>query len=349
MLEVRYFDGRSSRGRAAQLSIQDHALRVQPVTEELDGFTPLAVPLARVRWPERTRHGGRLAVLPDGGSLQAIDIIAWDAWVSQHTGLREGLVLRLQQNWRGVALALVLLVATIGVFYQRGLPALARAVTAMVPQRIDALIGREALASLDGQLLGPSRLAPEEQERIRAAFERMVRHAHSDGAPSWRLEFRAGRRKSVGPNALALPGGVIVLTDELVQMVPGDSDAVLGVLAHEFGHVRQRHAMRQLVQASAVGFATSLAFGDYGTLISAAPVALATLGYSREAEREADHESVRLMRAAGISPRAMVRFFEALAKRAAKEPDTAGPLDIAFSTHPATSERIAFFSEAAGR
>ena len=94
--------------------------------------------------------------------------------------------------------------------------------------------------------------------------------------------------------------------------MPGNDDAVLGVLAHEFGHVRLRHAMRQLVQVSAVGFAVSVAFGDYGTLIGSAPVLLATLGYSRDAEREADAESVRLMRAVGISPRVMVGFFEAI-------------------------------------
>ena len=81
--------------------------------------------------------------------------------------------------------------------------------------------------------------------------------------------------------------------------------------------------MRQLVQASAVGFAVSVAFGDYGTLIGSAPVLLATLGYSRDAEREADAEALRLMRAAGIPPRAMVGFFEAIERwrgRAASAP-----------------------------
>jgi Zn-dependent protease with chaperone function len=206
------------------------------------------------------------------------------------------------------------------------------------------------LESIDQSLLQPTALPPAEQERIRRAFAQMVQTAHPGDAPPWKLEFRRGRDKKLGPNALALPGGTIVLTDELVKLIPGNDDAVLGVLGHEFGHVRQRHAMRQLVQVSAVGFAVSVAFGDYGTLISSAPVLLATLGYSRDAEREADAESVQLMRAVGISPRAMVTFFEAIErwraeqKRDGREDDAIG---LAFSSHPATTERIAFFRDAA--
>ena len=347
-LDARFFDGRSSRPLAARLHVQGDALTIAPAPGE--AFAPLTVPLGQVRWPERTRHGGRIAQLPQGASVQALDVAAWDAWTVQ-LGRRESWVVRAQQNWRGVAIALVLLAAATAGMYQWGLPWVARGVTAAIPVRIDALVGAEVLASIDESLLQPSALPAADQERIRRAFAQMVQAAHPGDAPAWKLEFRRGRDKKLGPNALALPGGTIVLTDELVQLMPpGNDDAVLGVLAHEFGHVRLRHAMRQLVQVSAVGFAVSVAFGDYGTLIGSAPVLLATLGYSRDAEREADTESVRLMRAVGISPRAMVAFFEAIErwrsaqKRAGLDDDAIG---LAFSSHPATAERIAFFRDAA--
>jgi Zn-dependent protease with chaperone function len=345
--EVRFFDGRSSRPHAARLHVQGDLLTIAPAAGE--AFASLSVPLARLRWPERTRHGGRLLQLPQGASVQALDVAAWDAWVAQLGG-RESWVVRAQQNWRGVALALALLLAATAALYQWGLPWIARGVTAAVPASVDAMIGAEVLESIDQSLLAPSALPPEEQERLRRAFARMVHAAHPEGAPAWKLEFRRARDKRLGPNALALPGGTIILTDELAELLPGDPDAVLGVLGHEFGHVRLRHAMRQLVQASAIGFAVSVAFGDYGTLIGTAPVLLASLGYSRDAEREADAESVRLMRAAGISPRVMVAFFEAIErwragqKRAGVDDDAIG---LAFSSHPATAERIAFFRAAA--
>ncbi|VTU41103.1 Metalloprotease LoiP precursor [Variovorax sp. PBS-H4] len=347
VLEVRFFDGHSSRPQAARLCVEGNALVIAPAPG--DASASFKVPLAQLRWPERTRHGGRLLNLPQGASVQALDVAAWDAWVAQ-LGRGESWVVRAQQNWRGVALALALLLAATAALYQWGLPWVARGVTAAVPAGVDAAIGAEVLASIDESMLTPSALAPEEQERIRRTFARLVLAAHPEGAPAWKLEFRSARDKRLGPNALALPGGTIVLTDELVQLMPGDPDAVLGVLGHEFGHVRLRHAMRQLVQASAVGFAVSAAFGDYGTLIGSAPVLLATLGYSRDAEREADAESVRLLRAAGISPRVMIGFFEAVErwragqKRAGLDDDVIG---LAFSSHPATAERMAFFREAA--
>ncbi|HEY2256843.1 MAG TPA: M48 family metallopeptidase [Variovorax sp.] len=348
-LDVRFFDGRASLPRAAQLHARTGTLLVTPAPGE--SFEALEVPWDQVRWPERTRHGGRIAQLPQGASVQALDASAWDAWRAEN-GRSESWVVRAQQSWRGVALAFVLLLAVAAAMYQWGLPWVARAVTAMVPQRVDALIGATALASLDESLFLPSALPAAQQEHIRRAFAQMVQQAHPVDAPPWKLEFRRGRdgARQFGPNALALPGGTIVLTDELVRLVPGDDDAVLGVLGHEFGHVRQRHAMRELIQASALGFAASAAFGDYGTLVSSAPLLLATLGYSRAAEREADAESLRMLRAAGIPPRAMVAFFEALERwretqHRDKEDGHSG-FGIAFSSHPATAERIAFFRDA---
>lgn len=351
-LDARYFDGRSSRPHGVQLRMARDGLCVAPLpTSERASapFAPFTVSPDQVRWPERTRHGGRLAQLPDGASLQALDVVRWDAWVARHGGHAESRVVRAQQSWRGVAAALVLLLAAIACMYQWGLPVVARGVTALVPLKVDVLIGAKALASLDDSLLQPSELPTAEQERLRRRFTQMVAQAHPDGAAPWNLQFRKGRDRRLGPNALALPGGTMVLTDELVRLLPGDDDAVLGVLAHEFGHVRLRHAMRQLVQASAVGFGVSVAFGDYGTLIGTAPVLLATLGYSRDAEREADEESVRLMRAAGLSPRAMVGFFEAIerwrgAQRRTGRDDSV--IGMAFASHPATAERIAFFKAA---
>ncbi|CAN5802818.1 hypothetical protein BH11PSE13_BH11PSE13_15620 [soil metagenome] len=367
-LAVRFFDGRSSKPHAALLRAQQGLLTVTPddnaavvSSASEPTFAPLSVPLSSVRWPERTRHGGRLAQLPDGASLQALDVAAWDDWVDRHHR-KDSWVVRAQQTWRSVAVALVLLLGAVAAMYQWGLPWVAVGVTATVPRGVDALIGKQVLASLDDSVLKPTALAPDAQQRIRDGFARMIQRAHPDGAPEVRLEFRGARNPRFGPNALALPGGTIVLTDALVELMPGEDDAVLGVLGvlgHEFGHVLRRHAMRQLVQASAVGFAVSIAFGDYGTLIGSAPVLLATLGYSRDLEREADAESVRLMRASGISPRVMATFFEALERwRAEQSGDqadkgdkgTAGSDDaigLAFSSHPATADRIEFFKNAA--
>ncbi len=363
-VRARYFDGRSSRPRPVRVTREQDALVLSDASQEGAGGTrldaaPVRVRVADVQWPERVRHGARIAHLPGGASLQADDVVAWDAWAGAQ-GRGDGWVVRAQQSWRGTLLALALLCTVTVAGYLWGLPLAARAAVSVVPQRIDSLIGEQALASLDGRLMQPSRLPAAEQARLRALFAEAAAKTWGTAAPAWRLEFRLGAagpdgKSALGPNALALPGGTMILTDELVTLVRDDA-VVLGVLGHELGHVRHRHGMRQLVQVSALGAVASVAFGDYGTLISTAPVLLATMGYSRDAEREADEDAVRLLRTAGLSPLAMVRFFEALAPLRGGSPSAdgadgtdAGGLGIAFSSHPADAERIAFFRRAAER
>jgi Zn-dependent protease with chaperone function len=357
-VRARYFDGRSSRPQAVRVTREADALLLSIIpppggTNASPEAPPIRVAVADVQWPERVRHGARIAHLPGGASLQADDVGAWDDWLDAQ-GRTDGWVVRAQQSWRGVAAALVLLLAVGTAGYLWGLPLAARAALTVVPERIDALVGEQALASIEGRMLQPSRLPAAEQARLRALFADAARRTWGPAAPAWQLEFRRGKedetgKSTLGPNALALPGGTMILTDELVELVRDDA-AVLGVLGHELGHVRHRHGMRQLLQVSALGAVASVAFGDYGTLISTAPVVLATLGYSRDAEREADEDAVRLLRAAGHSPLAMVRFFEALAPLRAKAGQGgADGFGLAFSSHPADAERIAFFRDAAAR
>jgi Zn-dependent protease with chaperone function len=338
-LEVDYFDGRSSRLQPILLQINEQAIHI---IRRLDGVLIVSMALHDVQWPERTRYGTRIAQLPDGASLQSRDAPAWDAWVAAHVQA-DSLVVRAQQSWRGVGVALALLVGVVAAMYQWGLPVAARAATTFVPAAVDETLGRNALAQIDNRWMKPSKLPVDVQARIRQRFATAVQKTYGSNAPQYQLEFR---QSTIGPNAFALPGGTMVMTDELVNLV-NDDDVVLGVMGHELGHVTQRHGIRQLVQVTALQTVLGVAFGDYGSLITTAPLILGTMGYSREHEREADAESIRFMRAAGISPLVMVKFFEAVrAEQKTKTKET--PLGISIiSSHPADEERIEVFRQAA--
>jgi predicted Zn-dependent protease len=338
-LEVDYFDGRSSRPQSALLQITEQTVQI---TRRPDGVLIHTAGVSEVQWPERTRHGARIAQLPGGESLHSRDAAAWDAWVAAHVQ-SDSLVVRAQQSWRGVLAALALLVVVVAAMYQWGLPWAARGATSLVPPAVDETLGRNALAQIDGEWMHPSKLPQETQARIRERFAKAVRQTYGNAPPAYQLEFR---QSSIGPNAFALPGGTMVMTDELVNLVK-DDEVVLGVMGHELGHVRQRHGLRQLVQVTALQTVLGLAFGDYGSLITTAPLVLGTMGYSREHEREADAESIRFMRAAGISPLVMVKFFEAV-RAEQKTKTTKTPLGISIiSSHPADEERIRVFQDAA--
>ncbi|WP_229425628.1 M48 family metallopeptidase [Massilia sp. Se16.2.3] len=117
-------------------------------------------------------------------------------------------------------------------------------------------------------------------------------------------------RKSdrLGANAIALPGGTIVVSDLMVRLVVGKAgefgDAqkaqLAGVLAHEIGHVRMRHGTRILAGSSLSAALAAALFGDFST-VGGLPAVFASMSYSRDMESEADEYAIALLRERGIS------------------------------------------------
>ncbi len=336
---MRYFDGKSSKSIPITLFISEQLVYIQQWPQ---GNSIQIIQQKKICWPERTAHGARIVNLPDGGQLHADNAAAWDAWATQHLPQAESFVVRAQQSWRGALAAVALLIVVVAALYTWALPVAARSMVAFVPVSVDAALGSNALSQIDGQWMHPSRLPQDTQDRIRSKFMAAAQTAHPQGVPGLRLEFR---RSSIGPNAFALPGGTMVMTDELVNLVK-DDDVVLGVMGHELGHVTLRHGMRQLVQVGVMQALLSVAFGDYGTLITTAPLIMGSMAYSRNAEREADIASIEFMHANRISPLVMVKFFEAM-RTEQKTKSTKTPLGISIiSSHPADEERMENFRKA---
>ncbi len=343
---VDYFDGRSAEAHPVSLRLVERKLEISGAGIQR------SVALRSVQWPERTRHGARVAHLAGGGSLHCTDSAAWDRW-AQRSGRREPLVVTMQQSWRWVLGSVVVLSALLAVLWTWGIPWAARVVVVAIPPSVDAALGGSALEAIDEQLMRPSELPDAEQARIVRAFEKAVSALPAATVPQHRLVFR---KSKVGPNAFALPGGTMVMTDQLIELVDHDDAVLTGVLAHELGHLRRRHGMRMLVQATAIGAVSSLVFGDFSALLAGVPVLLSQASYSRDAEREADAESVRVLSAAGISPVVMVTFFEKVAAWRERERSGEGAdgkagsaLGIAIASHPADAQRIRYFEQAAER
>jgi Zn-dependent protease with chaperone function len=342
-VEADYFDGRSARAHAVRVHVADAHLVI-------DGDSVRRrEALAAVQWPERTRHGVRMMHLADGASLQCRNGLAWDTWSAEHAGRRDSLVVRVQQRWKWVMISTLVLLAMIFVGYTHGLPLLARAVVALIPLSVDQALGESALQSIDENgLMKPTTLSMDKQQAVRAAIGQAVMRLPQGDVPAYDLQFR---KSDIGPNAFALPGGTIVLTDELYALVDGDPAILVGVLGHELGHLRHRHGMRMLVQAGVLSATAAALYGDFSTLFSQIPVLLGQASYSRAFEHEADVDSVRLMRADGISPAAMARFFVKVRQPAPGAKAASAPrlphLPIALASHPADAERIEFFEQAA--
>jgi predicted Zn-dependent protease len=335
-LQTVYFDGRQARAQPVEIYIADGQLHVEGTP------MPLDVPVAQVRWAERQRHGQRLSELPGGGQLSHADGPAWDEW-ARRSGLAEPVVVRWMQSWRAVLAALLASVALVGASWAWGLPWMAQALVALVSPELERQLGEQALTRFDASGLAPSRLSAPRQAAIRDRLRAAVGRAWPDDAPAWQLHFRDASAQKIGANAFALPGGQLVLTDEIVALLDDQPDLIIGVLGHELGHVKHRHGLRLLAQAGLLGALSSALVGDTSGLLASGSALLGQQAYSRDFERQADLAALHLLRANGLAPDRMLVMFERLA--AQRKPGTVD-LPIALASHPADTERKQLFQGA---
>jgi predicted Zn-dependent protease len=139
-------------------------------------------------------------------------------------------------------------------------------------------------------------------------------------------------------NAFALPGGIIVITDDMVKTAETPEE-VLAVLAHEIGHVELRHTVRSVLQNSILAAAVAAVTSDAASLsavVAGLPMLVAQTKYSREFETAADDYAFRLLKRKEHSPAAFASIMERIAKREGDKPGAFAYV----STHPDTTERV---------
>lgn len=279
-------------------------------------------------------NSDRFIHLPDGGQLQTTNGPMLDRLPQLVRS--EGMVAWLEQRWQVALAALGILAIVTGLAYTLALPWAAQRIAAYIPRDTEARMGEEALNWLDGHhWFRETRVDRETRARVLTRFDALTEDLPF--ARQYALAFR--NADGAGANAFALPGGTIVVTDGLIELAESD-DQIVAVLAHEAGHVELRHAMRHLMQTSAMSVAAATLAGDAGSATAMAatlPGTLANLRYSRELEAEADAFAIALLQRRGISPEAFASMMELLRDDAEEDDDQFGFL----STHPVSEERIA--------
>ncbi len=344
MISIRgiWFDGRTSARIDATLKVnQAGSWRL---VRTGDGELLLKAPEFSARVSARLANTPRYLTFSQGGSLETMDHESVDALLTLlQRGNWSKWVHRFESHLRYIlpALAIFVVIAFGAVKY--GVPAAARIIAARLPAVLFEKAGQQTLNVLDKMVFEPSELEPETVRRLRQHFEVAL-----DAHPKQKLAvlFRKGGR--IGPNAFALPGGSIVLTDEMVKMAKHD-DELLAVLAHEIGHEVHQHSMRRVVQDSLLSFAVLALTGDasgVSELFLGMPVMLTELAYSRGFESEADRYALDFMRAHDIPTHYFADILLRIGdqdkpKRKGKDRRWSNYL----STHPATKERVAAFQE----
>jgi len=327
-LDAVYFDGHSSARRAVKLHLEPaDVLRL--TGEGVERIEPLA----QVQIAEAMGAAPRRLMFADGAVCEVPRQPGLDAFLAD-AGHAASPVVRLQSRWHwaiAAALGLVLLLAG---GYRYGLPWAAAQIAERLPQSLVASLSNQTLRALEEVLFEPTALPVERREAVAQAFAGM--RAPEAAPVAHAVLFRSA--PAMGANALALPAGTIVVTDELVELAASDAE-ILAVLAHELGHVHERHGMRLMVESSIVGVVLAWYLGDVSSIAAALPAALLQARYSREHERAADDYAARMLQVNGMAPALLADMLEKLdaSHRGGKMKE--GESDY-LSSHPATRERI---------
>lgn len=342
MARIDFYDGTSGFAHPATVSATPQGLTIQA------NQATYSVTATQVKPTLSTPNGRRFFELPNGMALEFHDnadaehlLDVLDAkhlkkmrWFDRH-----------YRSWPFLLGSLVVFVGLIAGIYKFALPAASETIAYQLPPTVLDATSEEALEQLDDSgLIEPSKLSAERQKQLTDRFNALQK---PDTHVRFKLHFYSA--EVIGPNAFALPSGDVVLLDELVNLTTND-DQIMGVLAHELGHVAHRHSLRNMVQSSLVSFAVAAWMGDYGsTLVNLGASTLLSQKYSRDFERDADDYAIKMMKLNHISPAQLADLFVLLEKEDAtdnklhnKDAQTEDGVHLTdlVKSHPPTPERI---------
>lgn len=318
---VRYFDGKISKARTAQLMPHDEA----------GAFVLVGAGFQVVYWAGDYEFlpsvGNSPAVLSlsDGGRIELVDGVP--SWLPlQHRGLFDKIAI-MEGSLGWVLLSLAVACLMIFATLRFGIPYASHHIAQRLPADTLMQVGDTAEEYVM-KMTKPSTLPQARQHEIIALYAKL------NGNPKAKVIVRGGG--DIGANALAIPNNTIVITDELINM-SGDNHEILAVLAHEQGHLVHRHSLEQAISGLGIGVLIVVITGDTSDILLSLPTLLANAHYSQKAEMEADLFAIHELKRLGISPNYLASFFEKMAK---EHGEGQGHWTM-LSTHPDTNERIA--------
>ncbi|WVN41521.1 M48 family metalloprotease [beta proteobacterium MWH-UniP1] len=187
-----------------------------------------------------------------------------------------------------------------------------------------------------GQILGAAKLLPDSKIQ---KYVNLVGRRVADQSERRDLSWSFGVVDSTAVNAFAAPGGQILITSQLMQLLESE-DELAAVLAHEVAHVVRKHHYRVIRKQRMLEFgAQAVKITDDATgmsdKLSAMVGQILARGLDQSAEYEADRDGMIYAARAGYDSSALLRVMEKLANLSPKEPSN----ELLLSTHPSAENR----------
>ena len=180
----------------------------------------------------------------------------------------------------------------------------------------------------------PNDLVSVEPDDPRLAETRQLLERLASRIETQSLDVRLAVTDSDEPNAMAFPGGLIVVTTALLDAAESENELAF-VLGHELGHFNNRDHLRRLGRGALVAIVfAAVTGGESGSSFSLTIAQLAQLSFDREQESDADEFGLQLVQSEYGHVAESWRFFERLEQGEAAEA-------LAYlSTHPSAGSRI---------
>jgi beta-barrel assembly-enhancing protease len=214
--------------------------------------------------------------------------------------------------------------------------ALSRSVTKMLP--IDSVDEGE-LGKRIRPLFFTGELTVANDRKSLTYLNSIVKHLQKFRKKPFEYEVRI--LNSLTPNAMAFPGGLIVVTKGLLNMTRSESELV-SVLAHEMGHIELSHCFDSVKYEI---LSRKIAHNSLGAIADFARKLLIQHSFSKNQEDEADNYGFQLLTNSEYDPSAMAKAFKGLEASAGRGYDgPSGPIRDYFRSHPPLAQRILKFS-----
>lgn len=224
------------------------------------------------------------------------------------------------------------------------IPLLSDRIVAVIPKNTEKTIGKNVRAQIvslftedeDPEIC----MSPKGVE----AIEKMINDISSVNDLDYAIEPIVLRTYEPDQaNALALPGGYIVVFSQLIAGAKSP-DELMGVIAHEIGHVHHQHSLKNFITVSGYSVIISNLIGDFtgSTVILAVTQQLLQAGYTREAEVQADEFAGKTLQKLNYDIQPLGDFLNRIDKRQVEDDFKLVGL---LRTHPYSSERSVVFKK----
>lgn len=323
-ITVRYYDGVTAVAQQATLSHQGEYVLLSVAHKHLH------YKLKQLKIHPKLGHALATIDLPDGGYVELLqaDVPEW-LYPSQQQRVFWQRLWVWENKLHYIAISMIGILMFVFVLVQYGIPRAAKYIAYSLPDATEQLLAKHTLASLDKILFTPTKVPVTKQQHIQQLFQQTF-----NPPPQIQLVFRESK---IGANALALPNGTIVMTDDLLTLAENDYQ-LLAVLAHELGHIEGRHGLRSALSVAGIGIVVGGITGDIDSMVSAMPTIFLQLRYSRDFELEADEYAHQSLTQHNIPLHHFADILIKLSKQ--HDDDSNSSSNDYWQTHPHVQERV---------